>query len=607
VNNPFLVYSPEEITPMEFKDSFVKEHTWINTLETPKDHFIYGSRGSGKSMLLTYLELAHQLCYFDNNLTAFFEKKDNKYIGIMVHATLEGLNTDRYELLVKNNLNQRSLIKDLCTTDLIMAVLRRILRTFIEIPVVSAYVDSISIDRVRGFCTETVLELDRKNIHSIQFENITKGTDGIAKLAGIFLEERDIIREYANDRFQLKDTAYEGNYPTFTFLLNTIKRLKWLLDKQDFSIYILIDNGDDTKGIMQQCIDDLIAQREHRDICVKVAYKKGTFWNLGNIQWPHDYSQIDIDELYSTQHTVYYDRVKEIANKRLQNEAVHVNIEEYLPESTAERELLDSIKRKLEKDCSKEYEDGVKEGKINRENLSKADFVTNRVSKYAQAELFRQVRKTGKSYAGFNNIVHLSSGIVRQFLDICALMFNEEVKKSSESVKQISLQTQNVVIKTYADSFIDELERKFKGLEREENTEEAKYYQGLYNLVETLGNYYKERLENPALREPRVFTFTLKDRPADKAVEKVLEIGVNENYFQSYWYSSKIGVGKYRGYAFNRRLCPRYSIDHTSFRGRIELTSSDIKDAIMQGKIAKTSIARDEKDTFTLDEFSVCE
>lgn len=37
--NPFSVYSPEEISSAEFKEIFVKEFTWINALETQKDFF----------------------------------------------------------------------------------------------------------------------------------------------------------------------------------------------------------------------------------------------------------------------------------------------------------------------------------------------------------------------------------------------------------------------------------------------------------------------------------------------------------------------------------------------------------------------------------------
>lgn len=608
--NPFTVYSPEDITSEEFKDIFVKEHTWINALETPKDFFIYGIRGSGKSMLLNYLEFSHQLCYFENSLTRFFEEdRRHKYIGITVHITREHLDTDRYELLIKNNFEEENFIRELCMNDLIMAVLYRILNTFIETKEMAEYINTIDSEQVKEFCKKMFDDLDKRSIHKLSFEQRHTNTELLTSLTEIFLNERSKITYYVNDKFQIRDVAYKGNYSSFDYMHSFITRIKKILSIEDFSFYILLDNGDETKNTPQQCINFLISQRQHRDVNFKVAVKKGTYWDTGNIQWPHDYSQIDIDELYSTQHTVYNSRIREIASKRLELAGIDVAVEDFFPESPTEKRLLQEIKSELKEKYEKEYNENYGD-KNDAERSPKSDYIINRVSKYAQAELFRRLKKTSKSYAGFDNIVHLASGIIRQFLDICSYMFDEEVKrKGNEKITQINLETQNKVIKRYADDFIDELERTYKRLEREENFEEAKRYKDLYILIEALGNYYKERLRNPELKEPRVFTFTLKDPGEDPEIEEILEIGVNGigltgSYFQTYWYSSKIGLGKYRGYAFNRRLCPRYGIDHISFRGRIELSTADLKSAIKNRKIPKTAYRTEEKEYVTLDLFS---
>ncbi|MFW9876301.1 MAG: hypothetical protein ACFFG0_24660, partial [Candidatus Thorarchaeota archaeon] len=98
--NPFTVYSPEDLEIDKFKELFVKETTWIKALETPKDIIIIGNRGSGKSMYLNYLELSHQLYYKQQNLENFLKSdEENKYIGIYIQASHEGFNIDRYEIL----------------------------------------------------------------------------------------------------------------------------------------------------------------------------------------------------------------------------------------------------------------------------------------------------------------------------------------------------------------------------------------------------------------------------------------------------------------------------------------------------------------------------
>jgi len=611
VENPFAVYSPEDITPEEFKEIFVKEYTWVNALETPKDFFIYGTRGSGKSMLLNYLEFFHQLCYFDHDLGKFFqEDRTHKYIGIMVHLTREQLDTDRYELLIENNFEKKGFIRDLCMHELVMTILYRILETFIEIKEMGEYINSIHAIQIREFCTDIRNELDRRQLHTeVSFDQEQTNTEMFNTLANIFKKERSIVNYYITDKFQIKDATYRGNYSSFDFIINFVTKIKKFLKIGDFSFYILMDNGDQTKRTMQLCINSLIAQRQHRDICFKVAVKKGAYWDKGTIQCPHDFSQIDIDELYSTHHSVYYDRIKQIANKRLKLSGIDADIENFLPESSKEKELLEKIKSELKEKYAREYEEKYGD-KTDSERPSKSDYINNRVSKYAQAELFRRLKKTSKSYAGFDNVVHLSSGVIRQFLDICSTMFNEEVKKrGNKNIAEISLKTQNDVVRKYADDFMDELERTYKRLKQEGDDEKYRLYKGLYFLIEALGKYYKERLMNPHFKEPRVFTFTLKDPGEDKEIERILEIGANGEgltgcYFQTYWYSSKTGIGKYRGYAFNRRLCPRYVIDHTSFRGRIELSTNDLRYAIKNGRMPKTAYKEEEKQQPTLDLFT---
>jgi hypothetical protein len=597
IENPFSVDTAEDIPFGKFKDLFVKERTWINALETPKDFFILGTRGSGKSMLLNYLEFSHQLYYFENNLSKFLEMdRHNKYIGIMVHILKKNLDTDRYELLKKNKLVSDGFVAELCMHDLVMAILYKTLFTFKESEEMAKYINSLDSERITDFCEKELKEFDKqRKIYKIKFDKNLKNTEILNEMAEIFLEERTAVKYYIIDKFQNRNIEYGNNYSNFEYMNNFILNLRKTLYLENFSFYFLLDNADQTKDIMQLSINNLIKQRFHENICFKVAVDKSTIWNKEPIQWPHDYSQIDIDELYSSQHRVYSNRIKEIAKKRLELHDVIIPLEEFFPESPDEKKLLERIKRDLRDKYDQEYEkELVQSNDLDRYELpEKNEYIINRISKNAQTELFRQLRKTPKSYAGLNNIIHLSSGIIRQFLDICARMFEEEMKvRGDVPFKQISLQTQKDVIRKYADDFIDELIDKFKKLEEEGNNEKAKKYRGLYNLIEALGKCYRERLLDPKIKESRIFTFTLKDPYKYKDVEEILEIGVNGRglsgiYFQTYWYSAKAGYGKYPAYAFNRRLCPRYGIDFISFRGRIELRSADLRAASELGELPR--------------------
>ena len=56
MSNPFVVESPEKLLPRQIVDLFVEEHTKIETIKQRRHTLIWGSRGSGKSIMLRFLE-----------------------------------------------------------------------------------------------------------------------------------------------------------------------------------------------------------------------------------------------------------------------------------------------------------------------------------------------------------------------------------------------------------------------------------------------------------------------------------------------------------------------------------------------------------------------
>src|SRR5204862_413961 len=54
--NPFAVESPEKLRADEVFNLFVEENSGIEVVQQRKHAFIWGPRGSGKSMLMRFLE-----------------------------------------------------------------------------------------------------------------------------------------------------------------------------------------------------------------------------------------------------------------------------------------------------------------------------------------------------------------------------------------------------------------------------------------------------------------------------------------------------------------------------------------------------------------------
>src|SRR4051812_9594253 len=73
--NPFVVESPEKLSPEQIVNLFVKEFTRLETVKQRRHTLIWGSRGSGKSMMLRYLEPQCQ-AIAENSYDAVFNRDD---------------------------------------------------------------------------------------------------------------------------------------------------------------------------------------------------------------------------------------------------------------------------------------------------------------------------------------------------------------------------------------------------------------------------------------------------------------------------------------------------------------------------------------------------
>jgi len=311
-----------------------------------------------------------------------------------------------------------------------------------------------------------------------------------------------------------------------------------------------------------------MANRDHSAVCFKVSAQREAFKTFRTrdgflIEQPHDYSEVRVDELYTQSKTDYSKKVKLIAEKRLTLSVVPTKqIEKFLPVDPREAQLLAQFKD----EAAAEWETVGEPGR-------QSDFVY----RYATARLFQHLRATHqrKSYAGFDNIVHLSSGVVRDLLEPCYLMFDRYVSQEHDptSIQPIPSNLQDEMLFDYSEDFVLQ---KYEDIRKDLPPESWSLWESLGVLVASLGQLFYERLHDPEAREARLFSFTVRGRPRDDLAE-VLRLGVRIRYFQLSSHSTKEGGGRQRWYILNRRLCPVFKLDPSGFEGRISLTVADLR------------------------------
>jgi len=555
--NPFVVESPEKLSPQQIVNIFIEKFTQLETIKQRKHTFIWGSRGSGKSMMLKYLEPRCQ-AIVHMNIDDFLSQNE-PYLAIYCPCKEGQFNkTDLLLLSKPASLTITEHILNLAVAEQLINCLRtQFPENFFGNEEIKIFAKRVS----QLFDRASIASSLREANETLEFES-----DPFRWLQVLIATEiRKVSAFLRSNTLRVGGVTYEAATSGYhDFLLPLMTSVQSFAKLASVPVYLLLDDADRLTKDQQSIINTWIANRDQAVFCLKVSaqhdeYKTFLTRDGGLIEQPHDYSETDVDELYTRYKSDYSEKVKLIAEKRLTLSGLPTkNIEEFLPADSAEEALLE----KLRKETAEEWEKKGKPG-------SQTDYVT----RYATARLFQHLKaaKQKKNYAGFQNLVHLSSGVVRDFLEPCYLMFDKVLSKKQDpkSIKSIPSAIQDEVIYKYSEEF---LLVKFEEIQKDLPPESWTQLGSLRTLLESLGRLFYERLHDPEAREARLFSFTVRGQvPQD--IDEVLRLGVRYRYFQLRSYSTKEGGGRERWYILNRRLSPIFKLDPTGFEGRISITS----------------------------------
>jgi hypothetical protein len=563
-DNPFAVHSPDaldRVPAQNIVDLFVERYTRISAVKQSKHTFIWGARGSGKSFMLRYLE--PQCQFIVNGSPSSFLEGDEAFIG--VYTPCKKGEIDKAELDILEDSAAQVITEHLLNLTIAEETVSTLANQFPDEYISQS--DAVDyVERITSLFGSGAIAAVEESVS----ESIEREEQPFKWFQHLVQEEKRRITHYLKNS-PFADAKYTGATSGYhDFLLPMMADTQDLLGLENVPMYILLDDAFHLTEKQQRVVNTWIANRDQGTLCVKVSssherYETFETVGRGRIEHPHDYTEVNIDEIYTRETGNYAKKVKEIANKRLEISNVSANdIEDFLPKNAFEQKLLEDIQGEM----AEEWED-------NDISQRKGDYI----SRYAKARLFQELkqRKNQKSYAGFENIVHISSGRVRGFLDPCYLMF-EEVKrggKAPSEIEEIPTRIQDKILREYSREFLmDEPEKMKKDLSRERRTQLDK----LTTLVNSLGEAFYRRLHNPDSREPRIFSFTINGEISDDSeLREVLDLGRRMQFFRKSTYSSKEGGGREEWYIMNRRLAPEFKIDPTGFQGRLRLTPEKLR------------------------------
>ncbi|RKO70593.1 hypothetical protein D7322_15050 [Sphingobacterium puteale] len=564
MKNPFEVSTPEGITAQDAYDLFVDVFTDFHQVPKVGHTFLNGHRGSGKSMMFRYMLPDCQ------TISNKCELNELDYYAFYVPIKLTDINYPELERLQDNS---NTFFNEHLLVTLIASKCFKQLQGYREL------LDQ-NIDELRVFYRDTFnwyVEisggeiLQSENINELSSEsiikNILKVIDKMVIKCKLYCKNIAMNKSIPN--------SYNGplcNYLDFLYpILSELKTLTFF--PQNKPVYILIDDGGYLNLTQTKVLNTWVSYRTSSDISLKIStqldYKTFSTVNNKTIDYPHDYTQVNIASVYTSAKNNYFKRIEKIVNKRiLKFLGKDISAEQFFPYDENQERDLERIKQQLLVENSTEGND-----------YSGPDAAR----RYATSEYLKKLKKSRAgstlNYAGFNKLVDVSSGIIRHFLEPASRMFNEHISKNNPTVANITsipVNIQDLVIKEYSSDF---LEHEFKKVINEHGSindgEKLSKADKLYNLINGLGQMFHRILVSDKA-ERVVFSVALNDLP-DKELSEIIDLAEHYGYLHKSTIGNKHGTGRCKLYILSRLLAPYFKLDPSGFKGYRFMNSDLLK------------------------------
>ena len=590
LGNPFQITTPESLKADEVAKLFVDVFTDFYQIINPGNVIIKGPRGVGKSMMLRYLEPD---CQCLKN-----KKKISDLDYISIYVPLKDTNFKIAELSFFDNNHAGNLFNEhLMITHCLLRMLR-CLRDNLD--------DSIDLERLKTFYKIDflyILDLD---------DDIEYDSFGLFDL--IDLMHRKVNKVYKSTLDYItqcsineKILPYSGHLFDYNYyFIPLVECLSNSISKDGTTFYLLLDDAHFLSLSQTRILNSWVSSRTSRKVSLKIStqYNYKTYYtvNGATIDTPHDYLEVDMATVYTegskTNKSKYYKRIHDIVEKRLKLFGIDTEVEDFFPCDNAQESKI----KEIEQEYIERFDKGQGRG-TNR---------TDDARRYARPDYIKSLGGSSKSsytysYSGFDQLVNISSGVVRFFLQQSYSMFAEQASKNdkNQAIKFISPTIQNEVIRHAAsEALFFELDAYAQ--EGHADSYPKEDIEKLSNLIKGLGGLFRKILVSDK-SERRVFSIAVSDELSE-TVSNILNIGIDLGYL----HVSTIGrknagsIGRTKLYVLNRRLAPIWTLDPNGFAGYLFLQNNVLERAIKNPYqlIDKICIGNDvEEDTVQLSFF----
>ena len=560
INNPFQYLSPERIDAKTAVDMFVDVFKDYYQVLNAGHTFIHGARGSGKSMMFRIMKSDCQTIMLQKAL------HELPFYAIYIPVKDTSLNISELAILDKKHggviLNEHllSLYVSICIFNTLAK------ETFDQTcshDSFELYNYVVNLVKAAGYQGE-VSVLQEGEVASKYFQ-------ALVELCTVLLDNFSV--HYLSRLAVSGNLSYNGPLCLYqNFLLHIIRRIRTLSFLPDSPLYFLVDDADELNETQTKILNTWVSYRSTQDVCFKISTQLRylTYFTTrgSKIDAPHDYFEVTLNQVYTSESkNRYLTNVREIVEKRLKLCGINVTADKFFPSNKNQEEAISALVSKIREQQVAIHGDERKAYDYAYRN-ARPDYMTKVLT-----------NKYTYSYAGFEQLAHLSSGIIRLFLDLAARMYTSACKRGDQ-VTKIPVGVQDEEIRKYSQYFfISEFDKVIGDKCIIDDEESISNHKKLQNFIEAIGQSFNAILKSNS-SERRKFSFYYEGQlPND--LMKILKLGEKYGYFHGSTIGSKSGLGRSRLFVLNRMLAPYYDLDPFSFSGYLHLTHDMIRLGMM--------------------------
>ena len=548
-SNPFVFGAANDLTPDQVLEYYIEDFNYSRFIQSKRNLFILGERGSGKTMTLLYHALAAQ--------RRQSEQIDRRHslsrIGIYIPCNTALTHRKEYELL--DNFRASVLSEHF----LVLSIVHHLAETLDDNSELLGDYESLDLSEDFG----NAIGRDLPAASSL-FKQVLAFTANEIRQTQHFLNRADSKSFYSQAL----------SFSTLVMpLFQILRRIKALSGTH---FLLMIDDAHDLNNYQIEVLNSWIAYRDHSSFSFKVATAKVNRPSFvtasgGSILEGHDFTVIDMEKPYQNPQSDFGQLAEKIVSRRLERIGCDPDPNRFFPVHQSVLAGLEEAKATARQEAIARYPDGTDKQ------------ISDYIYKYHRAIYFRAraAKANLPVYSGFKMIVYLSTGVVRNLLEPCYWMYDKAVSVASKqhddekSIEYISPTIQNEIIMEQSNKAWGRLE---EGLDKVIAGCTAEDASNLKRLYESLAKLFRQRLLR-SKSEPRAISFSISGRDQEPEIDhldRLLVIARKAGLLYTKVGAAKDDGGRESYYVPNRILWPVRGLDPQGQHARVSLPASKL-------------------------------